>query len=105
MADITNPEAIRFCNEIVRPLAEKMRGLKVEIDAALVTWNAGIGTIIGSSAGDAIQDGRDAEGVSRLTAADVAALGGEMIAYQTRCNQAGVAEILSKPCVNPVRIG
>ena len=104
MADIVNAEAIRFCNEVVRPLAEKMRGLKAEVDAALVTWNAGIGTIIGSSAGDDIQDGRDAEGVSRLTAANVAALGGEMIAYQTRCDLAGVAEIISKPCVRTLQV-
>ena len=104
MADITNPEAIRFCNEIVRPIAEKMRGLDVEIDAALVTWNAGIGAIIGSSAGDAIQDGREDEGVSRLTAANVAALGVEMMAFQTRCNLAGVAETISKPCVRRLQV-
>ena len=104
MADIVNPEAIRFVNEVVRPLAEKMRGLDVEIDAALVTWNAGIGTIIGTSAADKILDGREAEGVSRLTAANVAALGVEMMAYQARCNLAGVAEIISKPCVRTLQV-
>ena len=35
MPDITNAEAIRWTNEVVRPLAEQMRGLKARIDSAL----------------------------------------------------------------------
>jgi len=105
MAEITNAEAIRFCNEQIRPLAERMRALKIEVDAALTTWFAGVSTVIGSSAGDTIEDGRGDEGVSRLTAADVTNLGVQMIAYQTQLNQAGVAGVVSKPCVRPVRVG
>jgi hypothetical protein len=99
MADIISPEAIRFCNEVVRPLAEQVRSLKAVIDSTLITWNAGVGAIIGTSAADAIQDGRETEGVSRLTAADVAAFGAQLILMQTQLNQAGVAEAVSKPCV------
>ena len=104
MADITNPEAIRFINEVARPTAEKMRAMKAEIDSALVSWNAGIGSIIGTSAADKILDGREAEGVSRATAGDVAALGGQLIVYQTAMNVPGVAEIISKLCVRSLQV-
>lgn len=104
MANITNEEAIRYVNEQVRPIAERMRSLKIEIDAALVDWNAGLDTLIGSSAANNLLDGREDEGVSRLTAADITALGVEMITYQAQLEVAGVAETVSKPCVRTVQV-
>ena len=104
MADITSPEAIRFVNEIVRPLAERMRGLKVMIDSALTTWNAGLNTVIGTSSGDLLEDGREDEGVSRLYASDIATFGVEMIAYQKQLDIAGVSEKISKPCVRTLEV-
>ncbi|TXT66140.1 MAG: hypothetical protein BAJALOKI3v1_50140 [Promethearchaeota archaeon] len=102
MPDITNTQAIKFCNEQIRPLSEKFRALKAEVDATLVDWNGGIGTTIGSSADDSIADGREAEGISRLTAADVANLVTQLQAYQTQLDQAGVADVINKPCVRPL---
>ena len=32
MADITDPRVIKFCNESVRPMAEKMRELDALLD-------------------------------------------------------------------------
>jgi len=103
MADITDAQAIRFANEQVRPLAEKMRALKAEIDAALVDWNGGINTTVGSSGDDTLADGREAEGISRLTAADISNLVTQLTAYQTQLDQAGVADVISKPCVRPLQ--
>lgn len=104
MATIINPEAIRYVNEVVRPLAEQLRSYKAQVDAALITWNAGVGTIIGNSAADTIEDGRTAEGVSRLTAANVSAFGAQLVILQTQLNQAGVPQIISKPCVRTLEI-
>jgi hypothetical protein len=42
---ITNTEVITFANDTVRPMAEKLRALKYEIDAALTKYNGGIGAV------------------------------------------------------------
>ena len=103
MADITDAEAIRFVNEVIRPTAEKMRGLKAEIDAATVAWFAGLNSAITNTA-DLLDDGREAEGVSRLTGADVVNLITQMMAYQTQLNAGGVASVISKPCVRTLQV-
>jgi len=103
MADITNPEAIKFCNEYLRPISEQVRKLKAQIDDLLIKWNSGVGTIIGTSVDDNIDDGRDAEGISRLTAADVVAVGLQLIAIQTQLDVTGVMEKITLPCVRPLQ--
>lgn len=99
MADITNPEAIRFVNEVIRPLCEQARNLKVDLGAMRTAWYGGLNTVIGSSSGDAIADGREAEGVSRLTAADVTNAVSQLL--KTAPGEVGEwnAEIIQKPCV------
>lgn len=102
MADIVNPEAIQFCNEQIRPVAEKMRGLKAVIDSMMVDWFNGHNSVIGSSADDNIIDNR--ADASDLTAADVTALVAQAMAYQTALDAAGVAGIIALPCVRPLRV-
>ncbi len=92
MAQITNPEAVRFCNEVLRPLCEELRGLKVRIDAAEIAWNGGINNHFAAPA-DTVEDGREAEGVSRLTALMVSQAYGELNAVNPN------AEIIQRPCV------
>jgi hypothetical protein len=104
MADVSNAEAIRFVNEQIRPLAESVRALKARIDAATVKWFGGINTTIGTSADDAIADGREAEGVSRLTAADVTGLMTQLLAIQATLDGAGVAGVVEKPCVRTLEV-
>ena len=103
MADITNPQAIAFTNETIRPLAEKTRALKAEIDDAMIAWFGGLNSTIGSSAGDLLQDGREAEGVSRLTGDDITGLIVVLQSLQTSLNGDGVAARVQKPCVRPLR--
>lgn len=97
MADISNPQAIRFVNEQVRPLCERLRALKAEFDALAPVWYGGMNTIIGSSAQDSIADGREAEGISRLTSNDVTNAVAQFLAITPN------SEIIAKPCVNPLR--
>ena len=42
MPDMTDPTVIRFVNEVVRPMAEQLRALRVRLDAAFVAWAAGL---------------------------------------------------------------
>ncbi len=97
---VTNPEAIRFVNEAIRPIAEDMRDLKIRIDAAIVSYFLIDGEF--ATDADTIEDGRDAEGVSRLVSSDVKNLVTQMQAYQTQLNGGGVGDVVSKPTVRKV---
>lgn len=91
---ITDPEAIRFVNEQIRPLSEKARGLIAEIQALQTTWFSGLNTDFPNTS-EAVDDNREAEGVSRLTGADVNSSVSVLLAMA----QASNSEIISKPCV------
>ena len=103
MADIVDTEVIRYCNEIIRPHAEKMRALKATCDSALVTWYGQISSDCPNDSSP-IADGREAEGVSRLTGADVVNLVTQMAAFKTACEVSGVADVISKPCVRSLEV-
>lgn len=98
MADIVDPRAIKFSNEVVRPLAESMRLLKAQVDSAMVKWFDGMNTLIPNTS-DTIVDGRTAEGISVLVGTDITNLVTQILAYQTQLNQTGVPQVISKPCV------
>ena len=100
---ITDPQAIRFCNEVVRPKAETIRALKAEVDAAMLSWYGGMNTLIPNQAGEAVGDGREAEGVSRLSGADVNSFMALLANLQTRLSQTGVADVMQRPCVRVLR--
>jgi hypothetical protein len=97
---ITNQEAIRFTNEAVRPLAERFRQLKNDIDSALAAYNSGLGAIFTSGQAEPISDNRENEGVSRLTGNDVLLFVSQLQAFQTQLDGVGVAAVVSKPCVS-----
>lgn len=101
---IDNPEAIRFVNETVRPMCEKIRALKAEIDSALVTYAAGVGDVYYNNSGETIADNREAEGVSRLTGNDVLLVVTQLQTIQTQLNGVGVASVIAKPCVRSLEI-
>lgn len=93
MASITNPEAIRFVNEQVRPLCEEARALMARVAAMTTSWNAGINAAFSNNV-DTVEDGREGEGVSRLTALQVSQAVGQLQAVS-----ALNTEIIAKPCV------
>jgi hypothetical protein len=80
-----------------------MRALSAEIDAALVTWFAGINTTITNDASPILDD-REEDGVSRLVGSDVVNFITQMAAYQTQMNQPGVASVISEPCVSRLEV-
>ena len=104
MADITNPEAIQWTNEVVRPLAELMRSLDYRIQSALTTWYASISSNVPVDAEAILQDGRAAEGVSRLTGNDINLFVAQLAAYKTAMDVAGVRNVISKPTVRALTV-
>lgn len=97
---INDPEAIRFCNEVVRPICERLRALKADIDAMRAAYDGGIGEHFFGHGAEPIEDGRAAEGVSRLDGNDVLAFV-DLVPYQLKAffDAAGVQNVISKPCV------
>ena len=102
---IDNPEAVRFTNEVVRPMCEKIRALKAEIDAVRVVYDASIGTHFFSFGGESIVDKREAEGVSRLTGNDILGYV-DVVLYQMKAllDTVGVGAMIAKPCVRPFKV-
>lgn len=101
---IDNPEAIRFTNEVVRPMCEKIRALKAEIDSARVSYDGGIGDYFFTHGAEAVEDGREAEGVSRLTGNDVLAFVSATLYDLKAAIEANNGEVtVAKPCVRPLR--
>jgi hypothetical protein len=70
------------------------------IDNANTQWFAGINTTVPNTS-EALADGRDAEGVSRLTGADINSAMSILGAMKTASN----SEIISKPCVRALEVG
>ena len=96
---ITNPEAVAFTNEAVRPLAERVHAIKNDIDSAMARWHGGLGAVFVGDLAGVVEDGREDEGVSRLTGNDVTLLIGRLEAIQQLLDAAGVPGIVSKPRV------
>ena len=96
---ITNPEAIRFQNEVIRVMAEKTRDFKIDIDLTLQAWYAGMNAKFTNDSKETVTDGRDVEGISQLTGADANNLMGILASIKSTLDGAGVADVVAKPCV------
>lgn len=100
---IDSPEAIKFSNEQIRPISEKIRDLKFELEAMLTDWNGGINALFPVDPDDMLEDGREDNGDSRLSGNDVV---GVMVQATTIFNQLdsiGVMDVIQKPCVRAFR--
>ena len=102
---VSDPVAIAFVNQQVRMNAETTRAAFAQLEAYLGNWQAFAATLIPPDGGS-IEDGREAEGVTRVTAAEVnafTALAAQIAAIASDpANAAGVAA-LQKLCVRPPR--
>lgn len=104
MAAITNAEAIRFVNEQIRPMAERLRDLNALLDDTQARWFGGGISSFFSLGTDTVDDGRDSQGVSRLTAQDVTNLMTQIGTIVAQFDGAGVMDVINKPTVRPLRI-
>jgi hypothetical protein len=103
---IDDPQAIKFCNEVVRPLCERIRALKADIDAARAAYDGGIGDFFFTHGNEAVEDGREAEGVSRLDGNDVLAFVQFALYDQKVAMEAGsIPAVIATPCVRSLITG
>ena len=105
MPDIVDPQVIKFVNEQIRPMSERLVALDASIEAMLATYFVNVNPIlVGSASSDPIEDGRAPQGVSRLELADVQALVAQLQTIQTQFLGAGVKDVLTKPNVRTLNL-
>jgi len=104
MADITNKAVINFSNEVVRPMSERIRDLKIDIDEALAQYFLAVSAEFAKAqTGDKVEDGRAPEGINQLTKGDHANFITQLQALQTVLNGGGVMDVIRKPNVRKLR--
>lgn len=100
---ITNPEAIRFSNEQVRPYCEKMRNMYWEYKSLAVYWADELAAQIPDDPAEIVEDGRD--NATQLTGADVRAFVAEAVKFVQAMEESGVLSAIQKPCVRHLTVG
>ena len=101
---ITDQRAVTFSNEAVRPMAAKLRALKINIDATIAMWFQGINALVPNDSGTLTDNRQDTEGASLLTGADINNVVAQLQTIQTQLNQPGVAGMIEKACVSRLPI-
>ena len=102
--DITDPRAIKFSNEVVRPLAERIRQLHEDCNRAKLRWQDEIGDIIPNDAADVLIDGHLELGHSVLDGSEINAIAGDLNAYITWFESVAARETrLAKASVRTLR--
>ena len=96
---ITDPEAIKFVNDYIRPMCETVRYMNMRGADWATKW-AEVSSKFPNDT-SAVEDGRDAEGISRLTGADINAVGVVFASLLAGIDTAAQTTI-AKPCVRPL---
>lgn len=96
---ITGPEEIKFVNEYIRPMCETLRYMKARGDDFALKWAGLSGGFPNDTS--AVEDGRESQGVSRLTGADINAVATVFSTLLSDLDPAAEA-VIGKPCVRPL---
>lgn len=107
MAEITNPQVVRFANEKARPMADRLYSAWVEAQSVLQEYTStNIGSLINDAgSGNLIADGSETDGRTRLTGGDIFNLITALTAYVAYVENGAVAtadrrDVITKPHVN-----
>lgn len=101
MADITDPIVLKWINEDVRPVAERLRDVLYKLETLKESWDSHISTLLAPhAAGDIIAHGR--ENLREVTKADLSAMLAELA---TTLAQYPDLDVLRKFEVRSPRIG
>jgi hypothetical protein len=105
MGVVNDPQAIKFCNERLRPLAEEFERLFAEMQSVKGWWDVYGATFFGGAVQgtDLVDDGRAAEGVAQLTAADVLSFMAHVGTTHAQYAAPYVMDVMRKPTVRPFR--
>jgi len=99
---ITDARAINYATTTIRPLCERIRRLKVEIDQAVNRWFIDQAALFPNDSGATLSDRAGSPTNSVITGADVTNVVTQLMALQTLLNGGGVAAVIEKPCINPL---
>lgn len=94
----------RFLSEVVRPLAERLRALDYECQAALRQWHGGISDTIANDQNAIIDDGRVDHGIPGLAGSDIHALMAQIQSFVALMEKAGTRDVVQRPCVRALRV-
>jgi hypothetical protein len=97
---ITDAEAIKFTNDYIRPMCENLRYMTARGADWSKKW-AELSSKFPDSNSEAVEDGREAEGISRLTGADINAVA-TVFASLLTIMDANAQAAVTKPCVRPL---
>lgn len=98
---ITDPEAIKFVNEYIRPMCEQVRYMGARGSDFANKWNL-LAADFPNDAAELVEDGRDAEGISRLTGEDINATATVFLTLLASIGTPEAQATISKPCVRPL---
>jgi hypothetical protein len=97
---ITGPEEIKFVNDYIRPMCENLRYMCARGKDWKIKWDSGLSAGFPNDA-SVVEDGREAEGISRLTGADINAVAVVFNALLADID-ANAETAINKPCVRPL---
>lgn len=105
MPDITNPQAIKFANEKIRPLADAYAQLYYAVKAAGQQYTAGNLSAVFTATNDLIADGSATDGRLPITSNQVRGFITQMGALLTDLEATNNTKlnVLMQIAVNPVR--
>lgn len=93
----------RFLSDVVRPLAEKMRALDYEAQAALQEWHAERSAQVANDSTE-YDDDRVDEGIPAVTGSAIHALIGQLAVYKAQMDGGGVRDVITIPCVRALSV-
>jgi hypothetical protein len=96
MADITNPEAIQYCNQFIRPMSEQFGVLYLRCKYVMGRWYTGKSALFPNDASPVL-DGRTQD--TPLVGSDVNNMMTRMSDYITAVEVSGVLNTITKPNV------
>ena len=97
---ITDAEAIKFTNDYIRPMCENLRYMTARGSDWSKKW-AELSSKFPDDTKEIVEDGRESEGISRLTGADINAVAtvfGSLLTIMDNTAQTAI----TKPCVRPL---
>ncbi len=105
MADITDSRVVKFSNEEVQPIAERMRDMQHKLTAIKLKWDTEVSSVLsGNDSADVLIDGRASQGVSVLTKNDIVGILVRVNDMLTLFNASGVMDVITKPCVRSLGV-
>lgn len=72
MADITDPQIVHYCENYLRPFAERLRGTLTALQEATAEYAANVNGLLGPYSGaDVVVDGPSAAGAGTIRKLDI----------------------------------